>query len=88
MWVSEKVTSLEKENGDLRKVLQDMEARLAIQDNLAKQAEERYARMEAAMGQIAEFVQQQQPPSRARGPRLAASWRRSTFTVTISRKWG
>ena len=59
MWLSEKVTTLEKENAELRKELQEMEMRLAAQENVARQAEERLARMEAAITQIADFVQQQ-----------------------------
>ena len=59
MWVSEKVTSLEKENQDLKGALQDMERRLALQETASRQAEERCAKIETAIMQIAEFVQQQ-----------------------------
>ena len=59
MWLSEKVTSLENENGELKKELHEMETRLAIQENMARQVEERCARLEAAITKIADFVQQQ-----------------------------
>ena len=59
MWLAETVTSLEKENGDLKMALQEMETRLATQENMARLADERCARLEAAITKIADFVQQQ-----------------------------
>ena len=59
MRLSEKVTSLEKENADLKMALQGMETRLAIQENVARQADELCTRLEAAITQIADFVRQQ-----------------------------
>ena len=40
MWLVEKVTTLEKENGELKKALHEMETRLAIQENVMKQADD------------------------------------------------
>ena len=59
MWLAEKVTSLEKENEELKASLQAIETRLATQENLARQADERCVRLEAAITQIADFIQQQ-----------------------------
>lgn len=59
MWLSEKVTSLEKENGELKEELQEMKTRLTTQENVIRQVDERCARLEAAIAQIADYVQQQ-----------------------------
>ena len=59
MWLSDKVTSLETENAELKKTLQDMEARLTLQENAMRQVAERFMAMETAMGQIAERAQRQ-----------------------------
>ena len=59
MWLSEKVTTLERENAELKKALQEMETRLSTQENLARQAEERCARLEASITEIVEQVQRQ-----------------------------
>ena len=59
MWLVEKVTFLENQNEELKKALQEMEMRLATQENTARQADERHARIEAAITRIAEVVQQQ-----------------------------
>ena len=59
MWLSEKITSLENENAELKKALLDMEVRLALQENAMKQAAERVMAMEAAIGQNAEHAQRQ-----------------------------
>ena len=59
MWLAEKVTTLEKENEELKGALREMETRLATQENMARQADERCARLEAAITQIVDFVQQQ-----------------------------
>ena len=59
MWLSEKVTTLEKENTELKKALQEMETRLSTQENLARQAGERCTMLETAITQIGEQVQRQ-----------------------------
>ena len=59
MWLSEKVTTLEKENSELKRALQEMEARLATQENIARQVDERCARLETSVTQIVEQVQRQ-----------------------------
>ena len=41
MWLSEKVTSLEKENEQLKMALQEMNARLATQETTTRQMDER-----------------------------------------------
>ena len=40
MWLVEKVTALEKENGELKMALQEMESRLATQENVVRQVDE------------------------------------------------
>ena len=59
MWLVEKVTSLENENRELKMALQEMETRLATKENVARQVEERFVRMEAAITRIAEIIQEQ-----------------------------
>ena len=59
MWLSEKVTSLETENRELKKALQEMETMLTLQEAASRQIEERCARLGNAITQVAEFVQQQ-----------------------------
>ena len=49
MWLSEKVTTLEKENAELKSALQEMETRLAFHENMMRQADERCTRLEAAI---------------------------------------
>ena len=58
-WLSEKVTSLETENAELKKALRDMEERLALQENAMRQAAERFMAMDAAIWKIAEHAQRQ-----------------------------
>ena len=45
MRLIEKVTSLEKENEELKKALQEMTTRIALQDNKIKEMEERHGSM-------------------------------------------
>ena len=59
MWLVEKVTSLENQNEELKRALQEMATRLALQENAARQSDERFVRMEAAITRIAEIVQEQ-----------------------------
>ena len=55
--LTEKVASLEKENEDLRRMLQEAESRLAAQEVLARQTVERCGVMEAAITQMYEHIQ-------------------------------
>ena len=57
MWLIEKVTSLEKENEELKKALQEMTTRIALQDNKIKEMEERHGSIEATLARICENVQ-------------------------------
>ena len=59
MWLSEKVTSLENENGELKKTLQEMATRLATKENTTRQVEERCTRLETSISQIVEQLQRQ-----------------------------
>ena len=59
MWLAEKVTSLEKENGELKSALQEMETRLANKENTTRQVEERCARLETSIAQIMAQIQRQ-----------------------------
>ena len=59
MWLSEKVTSLEKENEDLKRTLQEIGTKLSLQETATRGVEERCAKLETAIIQIAEVVQQQ-----------------------------
>ena len=59
MWLVDKVTTLEKENGELKRALQELETRLAVQESSTRQVNERCVNMETAITKIAEFVQQQ-----------------------------
>ena len=59
MWIAEKITTLEKENGELKMAIQETQARLAAQEDTARKTDERCMRMETVIMQIAEFVQQQ-----------------------------
>ena len=59
MWLMDKVTSLEKENGELKKELHEVWTRLSIQENTAMQALERCAVLEAAIKRIEGNAQHQ-----------------------------
>ena len=59
MWLSEKVTSLEKEKEDLKRTLREMETKLSLHDTATRGVVERCAKLETAIIQIAEVVQQQ-----------------------------
>ena len=59
MWLVEKITALEKENGELKRVLQEMETRIATLENIPRQVDERFVRIEAAITRIAEILEQQ-----------------------------
>ena len=59
MWLVEKATSLEDENKELKRALQEMEAKLALQENVVKGVAERQLAVEAAISYFAEHIQRQ-----------------------------
>ena len=59
MGLSEKVTSLEKENGELRKVLREMEAKIELQGKTIAEMAQRHGAMETTIAQILEQVRRQ-----------------------------
>ena len=59
MWLVEKATSLEDENKELKRALQEMEAKLALQENAVKGVAERQFAVEAAISYFAEHIQRQ-----------------------------
>ena len=59
MWLSAKVTTLEKENGELKKTLQEMEAKIDLQERTIAEIAQRHGEVETAIPQIAERVQRQ-----------------------------
>ena len=59
MWLSQKVTTLEMENEELKRELQEIGTKLSLQDTTTRGVEERCAKLETAIIQIAEVVQQQ-----------------------------
>mgnify|MGYP004662545421 CR=1 FL=1 len=59
MWLVEKATSLEDENKELKRALQEMEAKLALQENAVKGVAERQLAVEAAISYFAEHIQRQ-----------------------------
>ena len=67
-WLVEKVTTIEKENGELKKAFHEMETRLHIQESAMKHVDERCGRIETARARIAEKFNNTTPPSRAQNP--------------------
>ena len=59
MWLAEKATTLEKENEELKKKVQEMEANLVHQVQATRVIEERLAAIERAISQIAVHIEQQ-----------------------------
>ena len=57
MWLIEKVTSLERENEEMKKVLQEMATRVQLQENMLKQYVELQRVLDSAMTRICESVQ-------------------------------
>ena len=60
MWLAEKATSLQNENDQMKRVIQEMEAKIALQENAMKEMVERHLREEAAIAYIAEHIQRQE----------------------------
>ena len=59
MWLSEKVTSLEKENEELKKALQEMEAKIELQERTMAEMAQRHVAIEITISKIVEQVQRQ-----------------------------
>ena len=59
MWLSEKVTSLERENGEMKTALQEMRARIELQERMIAEMAQRHGAMEITIAKIAEQVQRQ-----------------------------
>ena len=59
MWLAEKATSLEKENEGMKRIIQEMEAKIVSQENAMKEMVERHLKVEAAIAYIADHIQRQ-----------------------------
>ena len=59
MWLSAKVTTLEKENEDLKRVLQEMEAKIELQEKTIAEMAQRHGAIETTITQIWEHVRRQ-----------------------------
>ena len=59
MWLSQKVTTLEKENEDLKRALQEMEAKIELQGRMITEMAQQHGAMETTIAKIAEHVQRQ-----------------------------
>ena len=59
MWLSKKVTALEKGTGELKRALHEIGTKLSLQETATRGVEERCAKLETAIIQIVEVVQQQ-----------------------------
>ena len=55
----ERITSLEKENADLKRALQEMERMMAIQDSTTKEMAQQLSMVKTALREIAEHTQRQ-----------------------------
>ena len=59
LWLSEKATTLENENGDLKRVLREMEAKIELQGKTIAGMARRHGAIETTIAKIAEHVQRQ-----------------------------
>ena len=87
MWLSEKVTSLEKENGELKRALQEMEAKIELQGKMIAEMSQRHGAIEITIAQIAERVQRQDSFDEGVRASFTVWWRRLESTKTTSEKW-
>ena len=55
----EKATSLEKENEGMKRIIGEMKAKIALQENTLKEVVERHSKVEAAIAFIADHIQRQ-----------------------------
>ena len=60
MALVERITTLERENGELKRVIQEMEAKAALQANAIKEVVDRCSVIEAATMEIVLHVRQQE----------------------------
>ena len=60
MALVERITTLERENGELKRVIQEMEAKAALQANAIKEVVDRCSVIEAATMEIVQHVRQQE----------------------------
>ena len=87
-WMNEKITSLETENQELKVALQEMEARLASQENAMRQVAEGFMAMEAAIGQITERARRQDNVVESSRTSIQSLADEVESTATTSRKSG
>ena len=59
MWVMERITTLSRENEEMKRIMEVIEAKIAQQERMEKEMRERQLMMEAAITQIAQHTQQQ-----------------------------
>ena len=59
MWMMERITTLSRENEEMKRMMEVMEAKIAQQERMEKEMRERQLMMEAAITQIAQHTQQQ-----------------------------
>ena len=57
--LEERIASLEKENGDLKRALQEIERMIVLQDNTAKEMVQQLSMVKTAIREIAEHTQRQ-----------------------------
>ena len=57
MWLAEKVTTLQKENQELKAKIQDIEVKLAQHEEAAGVSDAKHAVIDSAITEIAEYVQ-------------------------------
>ena len=60
MALVERITTLERENGELKRVIQEMEAKTALQENAIKEVTGRCGVIEAALMEIVQHARQQE----------------------------
>ena len=60
MALVERITTLERENGELKRVIQEMEAKAPLQENAIKEVTGRCSVIEAATMEIVQHVRQQE----------------------------
>ena len=60
MALVERITTLERQNGELKRVIQEMEAKTALQANTIKEVVDRCRVIEAATMEIVQHVRQQE----------------------------
>ena len=87
MWLTEKATTLENEKEELKRVIRDMEAKIALQENTIKEIVTRHLIVENAITQIAEHNQQQNAFNESARSSVTGGSTISRSTKNSSRKW-